>query len=79
MYIAKVYPSIFKSDTPRSEDQPVFTAKKKFTPFSQIVVMMAADELRLLGNLHECQKTLLYDFMNAFLESNKIHKLKNKA
>ena len=40
---------------------------------------MAADELRLLGNLHECQKTLLYDFMNAFLESNKIHKLKNKV
>ena len=79
MYIAKVYPSIFKSDTSRSEDQPVFAVKKKFTPFSQIVVMMAADELRLLGNLHECQKTLLYDFMNAFLESNKIHKLKNKT
>ncbi|WP_176763278.1 hypothetical protein [Riemerella columbipharyngis] len=45
----------------------------------RIDVMMAADELRLLGNLRECQNTLVYDFLNAFVESKKIHKIKQNA
>ena len=40
---------------------------------------MAADELKLLGNLHECQNTKVYDFLNALAESKKIHKMKADA
>ncbi len=81
MYIADSYPSIFqpKKDEIEDEIKPVFKTKKKYTPFSQIIVMMAADELRLLGTLKECQKTPVYDFFNAFLESKKIHKIKADA
>lgn len=81
MYIADIYPSIFRAEGSKDKensDAPVFRKKEKFTPFSQVIVMMAADELRLLGNLNECQKTPLYDFMNAFLESKRIHQMKQK-
>ncbi|SDE79489.1 hypothetical protein [Riemerella columbipharyngis] len=81
IYIADAYPTIFINKKPE-EDQslrPVFSTNKTFTPFSQIIVMMAADELRLLGNLRECQSTLVYDFLNAFVESKKIHKIKQNA
>lgn len=74
-YITSVYPKIFKS--PKNENQPQFAPKH--TPFSQIITMMAADELRLLGNLKECQNTLVYDFFNALLESKRIHEIKAKA
>lgn len=80
MYIADAYPDIFPKKKQEEEAlRPVFKTKEAFTPFSQVVVMMAADELRLLGNLRECQDTLVYDFMNAFRESKRIHKLKQNA
>lgn len=78
LYIADSYPSIFKPKTLPADDAPVFGKKQQHTPFSQIIVIMAADELRLLGNLNECKKTLLYDFFSAFLESRKIHKQQEK-
>lgn len=77
IYIADAYPSIFKQK-PKSDDMPVFGDKDRYTPFSQIIVMMSADELRLLGNLNECKKTLLYDFLSAFIESKKIHRIKSQ-
>lgn len=81
MYIADAYPDIFPKKKQEEEAvlRPVFKSKEAFTSFSQVVVMMAADELRLLGNLRECQDTLVYDFMNAFRESKRIHKLKQNA
>ena len=78
-YIVEAYPLIFPKKKEEDLNTPNFQNKPKFTPFSQIITLMAADELRLLGTLHECQNTRLYDFMNAFLESHKIHKLKAKA
>lgn len=79
MYIADAYPDIFPKKKEKDPLQPVFRTKETFTPFSQVIVMMAADELRLLGNLKECQSTLVYDFFNAFRESKRIHKLKQNA
>ena len=78
-YIANSYPSIFVSgdDKRKDENRPVFEAKSKYTPFSKIIVMVAADELRLLGNLKQCQETPIYDFMNALIESKRIHEMKN--
>lgn len=82
-YISDSYPTIFKakgeSNKAENENQNPRTKNQKHTPFSQIITLMAADELKLLGNLHECQKTMLYDFLNAFLESKKIHDIKAKA
>ena len=72
-YIADIDPSIFaKSDSKTP-------APQKHTSFSKIITMMAADELRLLGNLKECQNTLVYDFFNSFLESKRIHEQRAKA
>lgn len=76
MYISDSYPSIFPKKKEEDDTKPVFRTKERHTPFSKIIVMMAADELRLLGNLHECQNTLVYDFFNAFIESKIIHKQK---
>lgn len=82
-YIADSYPSIFKAKdekpTAESSQQTADNKRKKHTPFSQIITLMAADELRLLGNLHECQNTRLYDFLNAFLESKRVHDIRAKA
>lgn len=82
-YIADSYPAIFKAKdekpTAESSQQTADNKRKKHTPFSQIITLMAADELRLLGNLHECQNTRLYDFMNAFLESKRVHDIRAKA
>lgn len=80
MYITDVYPDIFVKEKEESDPlKPVFRTKKGHTPFSKIIVMMAADELKLLGNLHECQNTKVYDFLNALAESKKIHKMKADA
>lgn len=81
-YITDSYPTIFpkKKDENQEENPvPIFQKPPKYTPFSQIITLMAADELRLLGNLHECQNTRLYDFMNAFLESKRVHDIRAKA
>lgn len=79
-YITDAYPSIFKSPKESKETlQPVFRKQPAHTLFSKIIVMMAADELRLLGNLKESESTLIYDFLNALLESKKIHKMKANA
>ncbi|AQY22685.1 hypothetical protein MPN29_02435 [Riemerella anatipestifer] len=80
MYITDTYPDIFPKKAKEQDPlKPVFRTKEPYTPFSQVVVMMAADELRLLGNLKDCQSTLIYDFLNAFRESKRIHKLKQDA
>lgn len=76
-YISDSYPTIFVKS--KSEDKEKPAKKPKHQPFSKIITMMAADELRLLGNLKECQNTLIYDFFNAFLESKRIHELKQQA
>lgn len=81
-YITDSYPTIFpkKKDENQEENPvPIFHKPPKYTPFSQIITLMAADELRLLGNLHECQNTRVYDFMNAFLESKRVHDIRAKA
>lgn len=81
-YITDSYPTIFpkKKDENQEENPvPIFQKPPKYTPFSQIITLMAADELRLLGNLHECQNTRLYDFLNAFLESKRVHDIRAKA
>lgn len=75
-YIADSYPSIFPK---RKKDSPEKPQSQKHQSFSKIITMMAADELRLLGNLKECQKTLIYDFFNALMESKRIHEIKAKA
>lgn len=81
-YITDSYPTIFpkkKDENQEENPTPIFQKPTKYTPFSQIITLMAADELRLLGNLHECQNTKLYDFMNAFLESKRVHDIRAKA
>lgn len=76
-YITEIYPAVFSK--PKKETTAPDFSSKKHIPFSKIVTMMAADELRLLGNLKECQNTLVYEFFNAFLESKRIHELKAKV
>lgn len=76
-YITETYPAVFSK--PKKENTTPNFSSQKHTPFSKIITMMAADELRLLGNLKECQNTLVYDFLNALLESKRIHEMKAKA
>ncbi len=62
----KVFPK--PKENADSELMPNFR-KKEYTPFSKIITTMAMDERQPLGNLAECNKTLLYDFLNTLEES----------
>ncbi len=62
----KVFPPAKKEE--ENEFVPQFR-KKRYTPFSKIITAMAMDERQPLGNLAECNATLMYDFLNTLEES----------
>lgn len=70
LYITNRYPVIFpKPKKDQEELEPDFSTKKsKYTPFSKVINSMALDELKPLGTLHECNATLIYDFMDILTE-----------
>lgn len=80
-YIWDRYPIIFPEPAAEKEDEgkPVFRKKAVYTPFKKIIVGLAMDEVKPLGNLHECNKTLIYDFMDTLSESIIYHRNKAKA
>ncbi|WP_444939781.1 hypothetical protein [Ornithobacterium rhinotracheale] len=43
---------------------PVFRKEKAYTPFSEIIKVLAFDDPQPLGNYHEAKKTKIYEFMN---------------
>lgn len=80
-YIWDRYPIIFPKPAEEKEEElkPVFRKKDVYMPFKKIIVGLAMDEVKPLGNLHECNKTLIYDFMDTLSESIIYHRNKAKA
>ena len=81
-YIWERYPIIFPKPTEEKADElkPDFRKNKdQYMPFSKIIVGIAMDELKPLGNLHESNKTMLYDFMDTLTETIIYHRNKAKA
>lgn len=67
--IVKAYPTIFPAPTDEDEtDKPVFRKKNDYTPFSKVIQTIVFDERKPLGNLHECNQTNIYDFLNTLQE-----------
>lgn len=70
-YIINKYPKIFQpTGEEKKTEEPVFQTSKKqtYTPFSKVITVMAMDERQPLGNLHDCNRTRLYDFLDVFQE-----------
>lgn len=68
-YIVNKYPKIFQPKSLKNEgEKPVFTKTNKYIPFSKLILEMALHEKQPLGNLHECNQTKLYDFLDIFNE-----------
>lgn len=68
-YITNRYKKIFpKSQTEAEELKPDFRSRA-YVPFSKVIHSMAMDERQPLGNLHECNNTLVYDFLDMLQES----------
>ncbi len=69
-YIFNKFTKVFPKPQKNKETElaPQFR-KKQYTPFSRVITAMAMDERQPLGNLAECNNTLLYDFLNTLEES----------
>ncbi|MGV4528752.1 hypothetical protein [Ornithobacterium rhinotracheale] len=65
-YIIKQYPKIFPPEREPDPEAivPVFRKEKAYTPFSEIIKVLAFDDPQPLGNYHEAKKTKIYEFMN---------------
>lgn len=68
--VFKKFPKVFPPQKKEEDNEflPQFT-KKKYIPFSKAITAMAMDERQPLGNLKECNNTLIYDFLNTLEES----------
>ncbi|CEN53379.1 hypothetical protein [Capnocytophaga canis] len=68
-YITNRYKKIFPK--PNLEDEQIKPdfRNRSYVPFSKVIHSMAMDERQPLGNLHECNKTLVYDFLDILQES----------
>jgi hypothetical protein len=74
-YITERYPVVYpKPVEDNAEDKPVFKKKETYTSFSKVITGMALDELKPLGNLKECNNTLVYDFHDTLSETIQYHK-----
>lgn len=69
-YIQDRFPVVFPPEKEEKEDEfkPVFKKKRAYTPFAKVINSMAMDELKPLGSFHECNDTLVYDFMDVLTE-----------
>lgn len=65
-HIADTYPVVF----PKPKTQPGEVKKPakppRYVPFYEVIVSMSMEELKPLGNLHQCNRTRIYEFMNVF-------------
>ena len=70
-YIISKYPKIFSTkNVSEDENKPIFINKSnKYTPFSKVIATMVFDEKQPLGNLHDCNRTRVYDFFDIFQEA----------
>lgn len=68
--IFKKFPKVFPPQKKEADNEfvPQFR-KNKYIPFSKTITAMAMDERQPLGNLKECNNTLMYDFLNTLEES----------
>lgn len=80
-YIWDRYPTIFPKPSKEDEKEikPSFKEKQQYMPFSKVIIGIAMDELKPLGNLHESNRTLLYDFMDTLSETIIYHRNKENA
>lgn len=70
-YIENRYPKIFPKSSPSpsegGENVPSPSGRVrvgKYIPFTKVIHSMAMDERQPLGNLHQCNDTLIYDFFD---------------
>lgn len=66
-YIIKKYPYVFSSKS--NENLPAVA--HRYTPFSKVITAMAMETPQPLGNYHDCNRTLVYDFFDVFQENIK--------
>ncbi len=60
-----IYPKLKKSD----QETEKHSIKAKFKPFSEMILnIVMNEESQPLGNLHQCNETRIYDFMNVFTQ-----------
>ena len=69
-HIITQYPEVFKSNTnDRAEQTPTFKTKKtQYTPFADIVSVLAMENPQPLGNYQQCNTTRLYEFFKIFTD-----------
>ena len=78
-YITGRFPKIFPTKkTLKEQEQPIFHKTTSYTPFSKVIQSMAMDERQPLGNLHQCNDTLIYDFLDMLQESIIRMEMQNK-
>lgn len=74
-YIENRYPKVFPKTKKQAGNEKDFAFPQKiqkttkYIPFSKVIYSMAMDERQPLGNLHQCNDTLIYDFLDILQES----------
>ena len=67
-YIRQRYPKIFPAPAKTHALRPVFKPREKYRSFAVLIRAMAMEERQPLGNLENCKRTRVYDFMNMLEE-----------
>ncbi len=67
-YIRGRYPNIFPAPVKEKPLRPVFKPREKYRSFAVLIRTMAMEERQPLGNLENCKRTRVYDFMNMLEE-----------
>ncbi|GIZ15558.1 hypothetical protein [Capnocytophaga catalasegens] len=68
-YITERYLKIFPKAKKEDEALKPNFRSQKYVSFSKVIYSMAMDERQPLGNLHQCNDTLVYDFLDMLQES----------
>lgn len=70
-YIENRYPKIFPkaSKSSQENEDKTPTGATRYIPFTKVIHSMAMDERQPLGNLHQCNDTLVYDFFDILQEA----------
>lgn len=71
-YIENRYQKIFpksSNSSQENENKTQSVTPTRYIPFTKVIHSMAMDERQPLGNLHQCNDTLIYDFFDILQEA----------
>lgn len=63
-HIGDTFPVVFPNITKDKKKEKSIPKTIKHKPFSEVIISVAMNEQQPLGNLHESNKTKIYEFMN---------------